>query len=144
MTATVSTTGYDWQPQNGLQVYQNGYYRFVALFPAGTTQDQAYALLCGSSDPTQCTKWDVKSIEAPPADVTAALQSVLAAFPAASPPVAFWVIGTWLQASGTLPQPDGTFYYEQLALYTTMEGDPVPAPTFTEPTAPAALPTRGL
>jgi hypothetical protein len=138
MTATV-TTGYEWVPQSDLNVDQGVYYRFVALFPAGTTQDQAYAALCGSSDPAACTKWDITSIGAPPADVMAALQSVLTVFPAASPPVAFYVIATWLPASQALSQPDGGMYYEQLAYYATSEGAPVPAPTYTEPAAPPAL-----
>lgn len=138
MTATVSTTGYDWVSQPTLAVEQGVYYRFVGLFPAGTTQDQAYAQLCGSSDPTQCNKWDIESIGAPPADVLAALQSVLAVFPTASPPVAFYVIATWLPASGTLSQPDSGMYYEQLAYYATSEGEPVPTPMYNEPNAPPA------
>ena len=133
MPATVSTSGYDWVSQSTLDVQQGVYYRFVGLFPAGTTQDQAYAALCGSSDPAACTKWDITSIGAPPPDVLAALQSVLTVFPAASPPVAWYVLASWLPASQTLSQPDGGMYYEQLAYYATSSGDPVPAPGYNAP-----------
>jgi len=137
VTATTSTTGYDWVPQTTLDVVQGQFYRFVAIAPNGTTQDQIYASLCGSSDPTQCSKWDIVSIGAPPASVMASLQAALAAFPgaSASAPVAFYVLATWLPASATLAQPDGSIYYEQLSYYATVEGQPVPAPNVNDPNA---------
>jgi hypothetical protein len=135
VTATVSTSGFDWVAQPTLAVEQGAYYRFVALFPAGTTQDQAYALLCGSSDPAACVKWDVTSISAPPASIVAALQAAIASFPGTSSPAVWWVIGTWLPASTTLSQPDGGMFYEQLSVYATSEGQPVPAPNVNDPNA---------
>jgi hypothetical protein len=135
MTATVSMTGYDWVAQATLAVEPGQYYRFVALFPAGTTQDEAYSQLCGSSDPSQCTKWDITSISAPPASIVAALQSAIASFPGTSSPAVWWIIATWLPASTTLSQPDGPLYYEQLSVYATSEGQPVPAPNVNDPNA---------
>lgn len=143
---SAAPTTYEWVAQTDLKVVQGRYYRFVVLAPAAMTQDLVYSILCGSGNPATCTRWDIKSIGAPPADVLAALKGVLAVFPSATPPQAWYVIATWLPADATLPKPDNGLYYEQLAYYAVGPAqEPVPAPQYGDTTEqPAAAPSPWL
>jgi hypothetical protein len=112
MSAVVTTTSteWDWVPQQGLGVQQDVFYRFVILAPSSMSQDEVYSYLSSRG-------WDLTSISAPPASILAALQAVIAIFPGATPPQSVWVEATWRGASTTLPQPDGSLYYEALQFY---------------------------
>ena len=115
-----------WVSQADLQVRQGVFYRFVILAPSDLTQDAVYNYLASTRG------WDIKSVSAPPASVTAVLQSVIAQFPAASPPTAYWIEATWTAGDALLPQPDGSMYYEALQYYEQVPALPPSGQPLTE------------
>lgn len=145
MTATAAPT-YGWVPVTDL--VEGGYYRFVALVPPSWTSNQTQAYLDTSLG--GALGWDVRSIGAPPADVTAAVAAAKVVFPNGVIPQAFYVLGGWGGSAGTIPtDPQGQLVYEQMMGYAQVPagtpGDSTdPLPVTAAPPTPAAksiLPT---
>lgn len=101
-------------------VATNGHYLVVVVVPAKQTEDEVLRYLFTHG-------WDVKSLQAAPADIAAAILQLLT-LGFTDPPQAWLMNAFWRGSSGVLPAHDGNVYYGAVAHEYTPQRPPLPEP----------------